>query len=184
MQGTVTYDGFEAKIFSTLTPPAIGSWDTPAAMAATPPTLTMKYADNLTSGSRFDIHPGNANSGGTDTEDMTLTAVGGSNDIDIVGDAATDLCTEKWYLSPTAIACVEMKGSLKRKRNTGDVLDDIILDYSSKYQVHAQIGRMDDSGEQLKFAAQEVDFNQFFSGAFEMSTSIALASTLVYAFAF
>ena len=113
-----------------------------------------------------------------------MTAVGGSNDIDIVGDATVDLCTEKWYLSPTAIACVEMKGSLKRKRNTGDVLDDIILDYTSKYQVHAQIGRMDDSGEQLKFSAQEVDFNQFFSGAFEMSTSIALASTLVYAIAF
>jgi len=50
VQGTVTYDGFEAKINWELTPPAATSWYTPAAMTAAGPTLTMKYADNLTAG--------------------------------------------------------------------------------------------------------------------------------------
>ena len=80
----------------------------------------------------------------------------------MVTAADTDLCTEKWYLSPTAIACVELKGVLKRKRNTGDTTDDIILDFNSKYQMHAKIGAMDESDDALKFASQEVDFTQFY----------------------
>ena len=48
-------------------------------------------------------------------------------------------------MSPTAVACVEMVGTLTRKRNTGDAKKDIILDYSSKYQMSARIGKMDDN---------------------------------------
>ena len=74
-----------------------------------------------------------------------------------------------------------MKGSLTRKRNTGDYLDDINLDYTSAYQVSAQIGQLSDTAEQFKFAAQEVDFKKFFaSGALEISSSLAIVSALVY----
>lgn len=77
-----------------------------------------------------------------------------TNDIEIVSSYVDkDLCTERWYLSPTAIACVELKGALKRKRNTGDAKKDIILDYSSKYQMHAKIGLMSESEDAFKFAA-------------------------------
>lgn len=62
--GAVTYDGFEAKIFYTLTPPlpAVdttgGAWENEAAMKANPPTLKFEFQDNQTSGLRFDIQPG------------------------------------------------------------------------------------------------------------------------------
>jgi hypothetical protein len=42
---------------------------------------------------------------------------------------ATNLCTERWYLSLTAIACVEIKGTVERYRNTEDNAHDIVLDY-------------------------------------------------------
>ncbi len=144
MQGTVTYDGLEAKIHYVHTAPADASWDSQTAMAAAPPTLVFNYADNNSIGSYFDIHPATATSSGKGSEDMFLrtSTNNGSNDVKFVGndDAAAklvDLCTEKWYLSPTAIACVEFSGSLIRKRNTGDYLDDINLDYTSAYQVSA-----------------------------------------------
>ncbi len=114
-----------------------------------------------------------------------MNTTNGVNNIEFVGDAAVakakDLCTEKWYLSPTAITCVELSGSLKRKRNTGDYIDDINLDYTNTYKVSAMIGRLSDTAEQFKFPAQDVDFKQFFSGALDMSTSVAIVSTLVYA---
>ena len=185
VQNAVTYDGFEAKIHYIHTAPLAASWASPAAMAATPPTLVFNYADNATAGSTFDIHPATAASGNKAAEDIFLNTSSGKNNIEFVGDAAAakaaDLCTEKWYLSPTAMTCVELSGSLKRKRNTGDYLDDINLDYTSAYKVSAMIGRLDDSAEQFKFAAKDVDFKQFFSGALDMSTSVAIASTLVYA---
>lgn len=53
-----------------------------------------------------------------------------------------------------------MKGTVKRLRNTGDTTQDIILDYSSTYQMHAIVGRVADAGdESLKFKAQAVDFS-------------------------
>ena len=88
-------------------------------------------------------------------------------------------------MSPTAIACVEMVGALKRKRNTGDAVKDIILDYSSKYQMHAKIGLMSESEDAFKFAAQEVDFTQFFSsGHTSLASSIAMVATIAYVYAF
>ncbi len=188
MQGTVTYDGLEAKIHWVHTAPADASWASKTAMAAAPPTLVFNYADNNSIGSYFDIHPATAASSGKGSEDKFLRVsdpTGGSNDISFVGDAAAaqavDLCTEKWYLSPTAIACVEMAGSLTRKRNTGDYLDDINLDYTSAYQVSAQIGQLKDTDEQFKFPAQTVDFKTFFtSGALDISSSLAIVSALAY----
>ena len=103
--------------------------------------------DNSSVGKRFDIHPGGLYQAGTSVEDGT------KQDIVKVTKVGTDLCTEKWYLSPTAISCVELKGTLKRKRNTGDTVDDIILDYSNKYMMHAAIGIIDTEDNALKFAA-------------------------------
>ena len=79
-----------------------------------------------------------------------------------------------------------MKGSVKRLRNTGDTTQDIILDYSSKYQMHAMVGRpQDNADETLKFLAQEVDFSQFFSGALSSaSASAAVLGAIIYTMAF
>ena len=122
-------------------------------MAAAPPTLVFNYASNAKDGDYFDIAPATAGSGGKGSEDVFKRAAdsSGSNDRTFVGDAAAaqlvDLCTEKWYLSPTAVACVEMAGSLIRKRNTGDYLDDINLDYTSSYKVSAMIGTFKETNE-------------------------------------
>jgi len=90
----------------------------------------------------------------------------------------TDICTEKWMISPTAIACVEMQVKVYRKRNTGDTAHDIILDFSNSYTMHAMVGRVaDKADETLKFETQDVDFTQFYtSGAF--GTATYYASTL------
>ena len=53
----------------------------------------------------------------------------------------TDICTEKWYLSQTAVTCVEMVVKLKRKRLTEDSAHDIELNYSYTYDMTAIIGR-------------------------------------------
>jgi len=64
----------------------------------------------------------------------------------------TDICKEKWVISATAIACVEMEVKLTRLRNTGDTAHDIILDYSNSYTMHAMVGRVaDKADETLKF---------------------------------
>ena len=78
----------------------------------------------------------------------------------------TDICTEKWYLSTTAIACVEMKIKLRRKRLTEDTNHDIELNYSYAYDMTAIIGRSqdvdtdDDSAavDPIKFENPAVDF--------------------------
>ena len=90
MQGTVTYDGLEAKIQYVHTGPADASYASKTAMAAAPPTLVFNYADNNSEGSYFDIHPATAASGGKGSEDMFLRKTDGlgSNDINFVGDAA------------------------------------------------------------------------------------------------
>lgn len=72
-----------------------------------------------------------------------------------------DLCTEKWQLSPTAIACVELIGKVLRRRNTGDVIDDIILDYSNEYSMFAKIGRIEDTDNSVKFVDQIVSFTDY-----------------------
>ena len=111
----------------------------------------------------FDIHPGSAYAYGGSAEDAGLED--GVENIELVKplevDVAldqenatdiSDICTEKWYLSPTAITCVEMEVTVKRKRNTGDTAHDIILDYSNVYTMHAMVGRIaDKSDETLKF---------------------------------
>ncbi len=90
VQGTVTYDGLEAKIHYKHTGPVDGSYASKTAMAAAPPTLVFNYADNNSIGSYFDIHPATAASGGKGSEDMFLRASDGlgKNDISFVGDAA------------------------------------------------------------------------------------------------
>ena len=102
-------------------------------------------------------------------------------------DDTTDLCTEKWYLSPTSIACVEIKAVLERKRNTGDTTDDIILDYSQVYAMHAKVGKIadSDSDQALFFDAQDIDFTAFYDGAYERTTAgVAVLTAIVYSLAF
>ena len=99
------------------------------------------------------------------------------------------MCTERWYLGNVAIACVEMQGTVKRARNTGDTSDDIILDYSNTYEVHAITGRVADTGDEaLKFAAQDVDFTQFFdeddSASSLVTSSLAAVAVTLYAITF
>lgn len=172
MAGAVTYDGFEAKIDYILTPPVLSSWTTAKDFVG--PTLAFEFMDNSSTGKRFDIHPGAVYQSGSQVEDAK------SQDIIKVTTVGTDICTEKWYLSPTAITCVELKGTLKRKRNTGDTADDIILDYNSKYQMHAAIGIIDTEDNALKFAAQEVNFTQFFpGGGSAVATTVALVGTIL-----
>ena len=100
------------------------------------PDIRIRFADNSTPNYQFDIHPGAKHTFGNAVEDVVQ---GGENNI-LIPDRLKDkkgsdyttednLCTEKWYLSLTAIACVEIKGTVERYRNTGDIAHDIILDY-------------------------------------------------------
>ena len=85
----------------------------------------------------------------------------------VVLDAAytvgsTDICTEYWQLTATAITCVEMEVKVSQSRNTGDSAHDIILDYSNTYSMHAAIGRIADTSDlSLQLGTQDVDFTQF-----------------------
>ena len=73
---------------------------------------------------------------------MEDSGQGGSEDIEVFAEYVdVDICTEKWYLSPTAIACVEMVIELKRKRLTSDGSHDIELNYAYAYDMTAVIGR-------------------------------------------
>ena len=117
--------------------------------------------DNSTAGKQFDINPPNTYGNGSSVEDVIK---GGVNNILFSGNSATaptdDLCTERWYLSESAITCVEIKATVMRKRNTGDTAHDINLTYSSVYNMHAAVGRVADSSDQaLQFATQAVDFS-------------------------
>ena len=90
----------------------------------------------------------------------------------------------------TALACVEMEATVKRKRNTGDSAHDINLDYANTYQMHAAIGRMADTADlTLQLGTVEVDFTQFdpeesFAhhslSAVTAGLVCALASTLIF----
>lgn len=135
----------------------------------------------------FDIHPGSAYAFGTSAADRT-DSLGAENinlDSSYVAES-TDICTEKWYLSPTAIACVEMQVKVNRKRNTGDTAHDIILDFSNSYTMHAMVGRVaDKSDETLKFDTRTVDFSKFYStttsDALKLtSISASIATAIVY----
>ena len=202
--GAVTYDGMEIKAYAEVTPPVF----TVAANVAdgtTTPTLTVKlqnnkkadYVDPTTENCNandhvdnvcFDIHPGSAYAYGTAAADQA-DGIGVENiELDATNVAdTTDICTEKWYLSPTAIACVEMQVKLKRKRNTGDTAHDIILDFSNTYTMHAMVGRVaDKSDETLKFETIAVDFAQLqTTGALGMvSASAPILAAIVYTLSF
>lgn len=86
----------------------------------------------------------------------------GADNVVVVTALGANQCTEVWYLSDSALACVELQGTLKRERNTGDVEDDIILEYTS-YNMHALIGRTTDTesnaDQGLRLAEQVVDFS-------------------------
>ena len=93
--------------------------------------------DNNTAGQRFDINPPNTYGNGSSVEDVTK---GGVNNVCTAAGCqpgtpveTTDLCTEKWYITDTAISCVEIKATVKRQRNTGDTAHDINLSYSNIY---------------------------------------------------
>lgn len=143
----------------------------------------------------FDIHPGSAYAYGSSAADVQQAGVENVEIIRIADDGAephnvpmtTDICTEKWLLSPTAITCVEMQVHLKRRRNTGDTAHDIILDYSNSYTMHAMVGRVaDKSDETLKFDNIAVDFTQFYTttGATATTYSAAIVAAVMYSMAF
>lgn len=114
----------EVKAYAEVSPP---TWTTKTAVddGTAPPGLTVKlqnnaptyvapatencnandYVDNVC----FDIHPGSAYAYGTAAADAA-DGVGVENiELDASNVAETaDICTEKWYVSTTAIACVEM----------------------------------------------------------------------------
>ena len=52
-------------------------------------------------------------------------------------------------------------GKVKRRRNTGDIYDDVILDYSNQYTMFAKIGRIEDTDNSVKFVDQIVDFSDY-----------------------
>ena len=101
----------------------------------------------------FDIHPGSAYAYGSSAADKSDSAGAENITLDTSMPAEDwDICTEKWKISDTAIACVEMQVKVNRPRNTGDTAHDIILDYSNSYTMHAMVGRVaDKSDETLKF---------------------------------
>jgi len=70
---------------------------------------------------------------------------------------------ETWFLTDTALACVELQGTVKRQRNTGDVTRDIILEYTA-YTMHALIGQPSEtsanSDPSLRFDTVTVDLQQ------------------------
>lgn len=187
----------EVKAYAHVTPPQ--TWADEASLDTDKPVLTVKLQDNVdavtdtwdtdngencNTNSRlanvcFDIHPGSAYAYGSSAADMSDSAGVENVTIDSSLTAeTTDICTEKWMVSPTAIACVEMEVKVTRKRNTGDTAHDIILDFSNSYTMHAMVGRVaDKADETLKFATQDVDFTQFYtSGA--IGTATYYASTL------
>ena len=162
---------------------------------ANPSNVQIFWQENNDTGLYFDIHPGSPYASGSAVEDVGQT---GTNDVTVVSPefnasptADNDLCSERWYLSLTAVACVEMVGSVKRSRNTGDTSHDIVLDYSNTYNVHAMVGRVADTADEaLKLGYQDVDFTEFFDedeagSAFNLMTaSWATLSALVYICAF
>lgn len=130
---SVTYDGVQARIIASVT-----SGDR-ANLATTPPKVSAVWEVRATPNhtNRFDIRPVTPYDSTTGARDTA------KDDIVNVTPEGTEQCTEYWMLSPSAIACVKLQGTVKRPRNTGDTLDDIILEYG-KYAIHAMIG---DTGE-------------------------------------
>lgn len=154
---SITYDGVQGRVVCTVTTGDRSDF------ATTPPTVSCIWQDRASdingAASKFDVRPFSLYDSGDGAQDTN-----GADDITLVTLAATEQCTEVWYLTDSALACVELQGSLKRPRNTGDIQDDIILEYTT-YSMHALIGRVDDTSsnadEALRLDAQDVDFSVF-----------------------
>ena len=114
---TVTYDGIEVKAFALVD---IGpAWTTDAALTADPPVVDVfvlpndianTAANNAdgTAPNYFDIHPGSEFASG---DSVTDKGQSGREDVTLdssITAGTTDICVEKWQLSKTAVACVEM----------------------------------------------------------------------------
>lgn len=117
---TVAKDGIYATTGCTLT--------AGAAILTDQPALVCAWDTKDTSGTplvTYDIHPiANYDSANS----VFDTANTGADDV--TPDATdTQICTELWKITDTAIACVEMGGSVDRDFSTGDTTDDFILDY-------------------------------------------------------
>ena len=145
---SLTYDGIQARTISTMTTSVDGS--------ARP---TMEILWDRSGDAIFDIKPSTTyNTADTEWDDAA------DDNVELVtpADATTDLCTEVWYLSDSDFACVEMEGTIKRARNTGDTTSDIILEYGS-YDIHALIGSKTtsdaQSDESLRLGEQTIDFS-------------------------
>ena len=71
-------------------------------------------------------------------------------------------CIEIWHLSDWAVACVEMRGTVKRMRNTGDRIQDITLSFDT-YSIMAAIGNTNTATapDLWQFSAKDVDFSAF-----------------------
>ena len=152
----VTYDGIMVKTYATIQTPAAGGDPVKA------DDFKILYMDNSTTGERFDIKPSQTYTNSVTSEDVQQ---GGQNNVDFneedgVDVTTKDVCTEKWLLSETSIACVEITTKVKRAADTEDVDQDFVLNMASTYTMHAQVGRVSDiSDSTTKFAQQDVDFS-------------------------
>jgi hypothetical protein len=124
------------------------------------PTVSVHWEDRTSTFGIFDLSPADEYS--TNTEDFGI--VGGADDVEIVDALDYDHCTEIWYFTNTALACVEMTGSIKRNRNTGDYTQDITLEFIT-YDMVAMYGNAADTTDIstvptiYKLGEKEVDFS-------------------------
>ena len=140
---SLTYDGVQGRVDYVATQ-----------LGGTYTRINPKARWTMTSSPTYDLKPSTIHNS-ADTEQDAATNVA------VVGDATTEHCTEIWYLSDIATACVQFEGGLTRDRNTGDTAGDIILEYGS-YDMHAMIGCTDTdclANESFKFAEKTVDLS-------------------------
>lgn len=105
-EANVTYDGVAAlmtcNVAHATDMTTVADMD---ALLAGHPTIEMKFEDQTVAEKKFDMSPGSAYGTGSSNQDDVDNITLGAN-----YDLTTDLCTEKWILSPTAVACVEVVG--------------------------------------------------------------------------
>ena len=122
-----------------------------AQLASSQPTLKCTWAAKDPGVIAYDIKP-------TASWDWKAEVMDATDDVNFdATDNDGNICTELWKLTTTSIACVEMRGSVTRKFNTGDTTDDFILDYTS-YQMHAKFGKTNENDNVYKFNEQTVNF--------------------------
>ena len=97
-------------------------------------------------------------------------------DTPLKGNGAGGMCTEVWQMTKPVTACVKFEGTLRRKFNTGDTANDLVLGYQA-YQVHAQAGLTAlITQAEYKFAKKTVDYTTFNAADTGALQAVAAAS--------